>query len=52
VSEYDRPPPQDTHIRVRWDTYLALKRLTQDTSDSADMVIRAALKKSYPWLDL
>lgn len=51
VSEYDRPPRTQL-IEIRWDTYSALKSLKMDNSSTFDMLIREALKRRYPFLDL
>jgi hypothetical protein len=46
--------PNEGVIRVRWDTYAALKRLREDHSyQTFDRLIREALKAKYgPSLDL
>ena len=46
--------PNEGVIRVRWDTYAALKRLREDQSyKTFDQLIREALLKAYgPGLDL
>jgi hypothetical protein len=46
-------PPRDHKIRVRWDTYVSLKRLREDQSyRTFDALVREALKARYPYLDL
>jgi hypothetical protein len=46
--------PPDQLIRVRWDTYMALRRLREDRSyPTFDELVREALKAKYgPGLDL
>jgi hypothetical protein len=46
--------PNDQLIRVRWDTYAALRRLREDRGyPTFDELVREALKRMYgPALDL
>ena len=42
-------PPHDTHVRVRWETYMALQRIVGDSAaPTADRAIREGLKARYP----
>lgn len=41
--------PNDALVKVRWDTYQALRRIREDASyPTFDQVIRKALQKEYP----
>jgi hypothetical protein len=46
--------PNDQLIRVRWDTYMVLRRLREDRGyETFDSLVREALKAKYgPGLDL
>ena len=41
--------PEDALVRVRWNTYQALRRIREDDSyPTFDMVIKKALREAYP----
>ena len=53
VPAYPPTHPPDQIVRIRWDLYIALKRLREDFSyPTFDHLIREAVREKYPHLDI